>query len=169
MTMDMTSWNWFDWVLVAILLASMVRAFITGLVRAIAGLFGFIAGFEVASWAYIDLGDRIRDQGWIASEFMARMVAFLVIVGVVVVVFEIAARFLQKTMRTIGLGTFDRILGAAFGFARGGLIGIALLIAAAAFAPRSDIIVKSALRPYLFTVVHDVSFLIPEYVQERIL
>jgi membrane protein required for colicin V production len=167
--MDMTSWNWFDWVLVAILLASMVRAFITGLVRAIAGLFGFIAGFEVASWAYIDLGDRIMIQGWISSEFMARMVAFLVIIVIVVVVFEIAGRFLQKTLRTIGLGTFDRILGAAFGFARGCLIGIALLIAAAAFAPRSDVIVKSVLRPYLFTVVHDVSFLIPEYVQERIL
>ena len=58
---------------------------------------------------------------------------------------------------------------AGFPHERGGLIGIALLIAAAAFAPRSDIIVKSALRPYLFTVVHDVSFLIPEYVQERIL
>jgi membrane protein required for colicin V production len=138
-------------------------------VRAIAGLFGFVAGFEVASWGYADLGDRIRDQAWITSEYMARTVAFLVIIVVVVAVFELAGRVLQKKLRTIGLGTFDRILGAAFGFARGGLIGIALLIAAAAFAPRSDIIVKSALRPYLFTVVHDVSFLIPEYVQERIL
>ena len=59
--MNMANWNWFDWVLIAILIASMVRAFITGLVRAIAGLFGFVAGFEVASWGYIDLGDRIRD------------------------------------------------------------------------------------------------------------
>jgi membrane protein required for colicin V production len=167
--MNIADWNWFDWVLIAILIFSMVRAFITGLVRAIAGLFGFVAGFVVASWAYVTVGDRFRDQGWIPSQLMARMVAFLLIVVVVVVVFEILGRVLQKTLRTIGMGTFDRILGAAFGFARGCLVGIALLMAAAAFAPQSEVVAKSVLRPYLFTVVHDVSFLIPEYVQERIL
>jgi membrane protein required for colicin V production len=161
--------NWFDWVLIAILIVSMVRAYVTGLVRAIAGLFGFAVGFEVASWDYIDLGDRMRDQAWITSEFMARTVAFLLIVVVVVVVFEIAGRILQKKLRTIGLGWFDRILGAAFGFARACLIGIALLIAASIFIPQPDAISKSVLRPYLFTVVHDVSFLIPDSLQQRIL
>lgn len=167
--MNLADLNWFDWVLIAILIVSMVRAYVTGLVRAIAGLFGFVAGFEAASWGYADLGDRIRDQAWITSEYMARTIAFLVILVVVVALFEIAGRVLQKKLRTIGLGTFDRILGAAFGFARACLIGIVLLMAATIFTPQPDVISNSVLRPYLFTVVHDVSFLIPDFLQQRIL
>jgi membrane protein required for colicin V production len=167
--MSLADLNWFDWVLIAILIVSMVRAYVTGLVRAIAGLFGFAVGFEVASWGYVDLGARIRDQAWITSDFMARTVAFLVIMAVVVAVFEVLGRVLQRKLRTIGLGTFDRILGAGFGFARACLIGIALLIAATMFTPQPDAVSKSVLRPYLFTVVHDVSFLIPDSIQQRIL
>ncbi len=167
--MNIADWNVFDWVLVAIVLASMVRAFVTGLVRAITGFLGFVAGFEAASWAYIDLANRFRDQGWIAVESVARMVAFLLIVAAVVVAFEVLGLLLRKSLRAIGMSTFDRVLGAAFGFARGCLIGIALLIAAATFAPHSEFVASSVLKPYLFTMVHDVSFLIPDYVQERIL
>jgi membrane protein required for colicin V production len=100
---------------------------------------------------------------------MARTVAFLMIVAVVVVVFEVAGRVLQKKLRTIGLGWFDRILGAAFGFARACLIAIALLMATTIFTPQPEAVTNSLLRPYLFTVVHDVSFLIPESLQQRIL
>lgn len=167
--MNIANWNVFDWVLVVIVLGSMVRAFITGLVRAIAGVLGFVAGFEVASWAYIDLADRFRSLGWIASDSVARLLAFLVIVMAVVVAFEFLGLMLRKSLRAIGMSPFDRVLGAAFGFARGCLIGIALLMAAAAFAPHAEFVTGSALRPYLFTVMHDVSFLIPDYVQERIL
>ena len=167
--MNIADLNGFDWVLIAILIVSMVRAYVTGLVRAIAGLFGIAVGFEVASWGYVDLGDRMRDQAWITSQYMARTVAFLLIVVVVVVVFEIAGRVLQKKLRSIGLGWFDRTLGAAFGFARACLMGIALLMAASILTPQPDAVTNSLLRPYLFTVVHDVSFLIPESLQQRIL
>ena len=167
--MNVANWNAFDWVLVAIVALSMVRALITGLVRAIAGLAGFIAGYEVASWAYIDLAEGIRERGWITSQSMARTVAFLLTVLVVVMLFDILGRAARKSLRTIGMGTFDRILGAGFGFARGCLIGLSLLIAMSSFAPQSRIVAQSTLRPYLFTVAHEVSFLIPAYLQQRIL
>jgi membrane protein required for colicin V production len=167
--MNVANWNVFDWLLVVIVALSMVRAFITGLVRAIAGLAGILAGYEVASWAYVDLAERFREFGWIESQSMARTVAFLLIVVVVMLVFDLLGRSMRKLLRTIGMGMFDRILGAGFGFARGCLIGIALLIAMSSFAPKSPIVVQSALRPYLFTVAHEVSFLIPVYLQQRIL
>jgi membrane protein required for colicin V production len=167
--MNVANWNVFDWVLVAIVALSMVRAFITGLVRAIAGLAGFIAGYEVASWTYVNLAERFRERGWIVSQSMARTVAFLLIVVVVAMVFELLGRATRRSLRTIGMGTFDRIFGMGFGFARGCLIGISLLIAISSFAPQSPIVVQSALRPYLFTVAHEVSFLIPKYLQQRIL
>lgn len=167
--MSVSSWNAFDWVLATIVLFSMVRAFMSGLVLAVAGLLGFFVGFEAASWGYIDLADRFIVRGWIPSREMARTVAFLVIVVLVVVAFEFFGRIARKSLRTIGMGTFDRLLGAGFGFIRGCLAGMILLMAASAFVPHSEIVTKSVLRPYLFTVLHDVSFLIPDYVQQRIL
>jgi membrane protein required for colicin V production len=167
--MNIANWNAFDWILVAIVALSMVRAFITGLVRAIAGLAGIVAAYVIASWAYVNLAERFRVRGWIVSQYMARAVAYLVIVLVVVIVFELLGRAARRSLRSIGMGTFDRIFGMGFGFARGCLIGISMLIAVSSFAPQSPIVVQSALRPYLFTVAHEVSFLIPEYLQQRIL
>ncbi len=167
--MNVANWNIFDWALAAIMAFSMLRAFITGLVCAIAGLAGLLAGYEAASWTYVGLGEQFSAMGWMQSQAMARSVAFLLIVVFVVVVFDIFGRALRRSLRTVGMGTFDRILGAGFGFARGCLIGIALLIALSSFAPQSPIIVQSVLRPYLFTVAHEVSFLIPDYLQQRIL
>jgi membrane protein required for colicin V production len=167
--MNMSDWNVFDWVLVSIVVISIVRAFITGLVRAIAGLLGFLVGYEVAAWTYLYLADRFRERGWIMSQPMARTAAFLLIVVFVVVLFDVLGRLMRNSLRTIGMGTFDRILGAGFGFARGCLIGLSLLIAMSSFAPQSPIIFRSVLRPYLFTIAHEVSFLIPDYLQQRIL
>ena len=50
----------------------------------------------------------------------------------------------------------------------GELIGTTRLLGEL-FTPQPDVISKSVLRPYLFTVVHDVSFLIPDFLQQRIL
>ena len=167
--MNIADWNWFDWLLVAIFLFSMIAAFVTGLVRAASGLLGFIAGFKVASWAYVSGGDRILGRGWVTSEFLARIIAYLSIVVFVVVASEILGKILRKSLRAIGLGTMDRILGSAFGFVRGCMIGIAILMATAVCSPLPDAVGKSILRPYLLDVARDVSFLIPEYVQQRLL
>jgi membrane protein required for colicin V production len=167
--MNVADWNGFDWLLVGIFLFSMIRAYITGLVCALAGLFGFFAGFGAASWGYISLGDRILSKGWITTEFMARMLAYLLIVTVVVAAFEVFGRVLRKSLRAIGVGSVDRLMGAVFGLVRGALMGLALLMAAAVITPLPQIVAQSALRPYLFTVMHEVSFLIPGYVQQRVL
>jgi len=167
--MHVTDWNVFDWALVAIVAFSMVRAFFTGLVCAIAGLAGLLAGYEVASWTYVNLGAQFQEMGWIQSQAIARSVAFLLIIVGMVLLFDVLGRAVRRSLRTVGMGTFDRLLGMGFGFARGCLIGIALLIALSSFAPQSPIIVRSVLRPYLFTVAHEVSFLIPDYLQQRIL
>jgi membrane protein required for colicin V production len=108
-------------------------------------------------------------MGWMQSQAIARSVAFLLVILLMVLLFDVLGRALRRSLRTVGMGTFDRILGVGFGFARGCLIGITLLIALSSFAPQSPIIVRSVLRPYLFTVAHEVSFLIPDYLQQRIL
>jgi membrane protein required for colicin V production len=164
--MRIADFNYFDWFLVLIVAISMVSAFRRGLVRAIFGLLGIIAGFQLAAWNYRMVGDWIDASRIRVSLSTARVIAFLVIVVVVAALLELAGRFLQKLLRHVGLGWFDRTLGAAFGFARGCIVGIAVLMAVTTFAPQSGAVTTSELTPYLFAVAHDVSFLVPQYLQE---
>jgi membrane protein required for colicin V production len=140
-------WNGFDWLLATIVGFSIVRAVMSGLVRAIFGLLGLLGGFQLASFTYLALGDRLNETRWIDSQPIARILAFLFIAAAVAVGFDLVGRGLQKSLKAIGLSAFDRILGAAFGFARGCMIGIGLLAAVATFAPQSQQITTSALSP----------------------
>lgn len=164
--MTISDFNGFDWFLILIVAFSMVMAFRRGLVRAIFGLIGFIGGFQLAAWNYSMVGDWIRASRLSVSTTTARVIAFLLIVVTVASGLELVGRLLQRTLRHVGLGWFDRTLGLAFGFARGCIAGIAVLLATTTLIPQSGIVATSVLTPYLFAVAHDVSFLVPQYLQQ---
>jgi membrane protein required for colicin V production len=163
--MNAATFNAFDWFLIVIVLFSMVMAFRRGLVRAIFGLLGFIGGFLLAAWNYDTIGDWICASQLHVSTSMARVIAFIVIVVIVAAGMELAGVALQKILRSVGLGWFDRTLGMAFGFARGCLLGLIALLATTTFAPQSGVLTTSVLTPYFFAAAHDVSFLVPQYLQ----
>jgi membrane protein required for colicin V production len=164
--MKITDFNYFDWFLIGVALFSMIMAFRRGLIRAIFGLIGFIGGFQIAAWTYPDAADLLRQCRIKMSIPTARIIAFVLVVIVVALLMDVAGRLLQRFLRRVGLGLFDRVLGMAFGFARGCLIGLALLMVATTVAPQSQMIANSVLSPYLFAVSHDVSFLVPQYLQD---
>jgi membrane protein required for colicin V production len=163
--MRLSDWNGFDWLLAGILLFSVISGFRRGFVRTVFGLAGFVGGFLLASWKYVRVGELIIDAGWIKSTSAAMVVAYLLIVIFVALGVELVARILQKSVRAVGLGFMDRMMGAVFGFARGWMIGIALLMIPATFAPQSRLVATSVLSPYFFAVAHDVSFLVPQYLE----
>jgi len=153
-------WNGLDWALAGIVALSTIRAFMRGLVQALFGLLGFVGGFELASWNYATAGDWVYDRGWLRPLSTARIVAFLVITALIVVAFELIGRGVRKTAHSVGFGPFDQLLGAAFGVARGLLIGVALIVAVTAFAP-PEWIDGSKLTSYFLGAAHAVSFVIP--------
>jgi membrane protein required for colicin V production len=162
-------WNTFDWIIAIIVVISVGAAFRRGLVRAILGLVGLVGGFELASATYIDVADRINMGHGIHSQTTARIVAYLLVAITVALAFELLGRGVQRSLRMVGLGWFDRVLGAVFGFARACLVCIALLIVCANIAPQADLLTRSVLSPYLFAVAHDVSFLVPPYLQQEMI
>jgi len=164
-----TQWNAFDWGLVVILLASMFFAFRSGLVRAAFGLIGLIGGFQIATWCYADVGDLISPSRLAWPPPARKIFGFLVVVALVTIAMQIAGWALQKMLRKVGLGGFDRVLGTAFGFARGCLVGLGIVMAASIAAPQSELLTTSVLTPYLFALAHDVSFLVPQYLQQQMI
>jgi membrane protein required for colicin V production len=164
--MRLTDLNAFDWLLIGILLVSTVLAFRRGLVRALFGLAGLFVGFKLAGWAYIPVGDWIVYLKLMGSSVSARILSFLVILAAGAVLCELAGHLSQRRVRAAGLGLLDHLLGLGFGFVRGCVVGIALLMVTINFSPQAQIVSTSILSPYLFAAAHDVSFLVPQYLQQ---
>jgi len=159
--------NLFDCFLIALLAYSTIMAFLRGIILELFSLGGLIAGILLASWNYkhvaIILGHLITTPA------IAEIVAFLFIIIGVMVLSTLIGKALNHTAHAIGLGFFDRLLGACFGFARGCLFGVALLMGIAAFLPHSEWIANSRLSSYFLAGAHAVSFVVPHDLQQQIL
>lgn len=156
----------FDWTLVVLLVLSTLSALRRGLIRVAFSVAGLIAGLLLASWNYLALASRV--QSWITSVAAAEVVSFLFILLLIWTLFSVAAGLLRKGAAVVGLGLVDRLLGGVFGFGRGLLLGVAVMIAASAFFPRSPWLQNSQLAPYFLAGAHAVSFVVPEHLRQQI-
>ena len=159
--------NLFDCLLIAILTYSTIVAFMRGIILELFSLGGLIAGILIASWNYGRLA--IYLERFITTPATAEILSFLLLVIGVMVLSALLGKALNRTAHAIGLGFFDRILGAVFGFGRGYLLGVAILMAIAAFIPHSTWIENSQLSSYFLAGAHAVSFVVPHDLQQQIL
>jgi membrane protein required for colicin V production len=159
--------NLFDCFLIAMLAFSTILAFVRGIILELFSLGGLIAGILLASWNYKHVAIILGSP--IATPATAEIVAFLLIIIGVMVLCTLLGKALNRTAHTIGLGLFDRLFGALFGFARGCLFGVALLMAIAAFLPHSAWIANSRISSYFLAGAHAVSFVVPHDLQQQIL
>jgi len=159
--------NLFDCFLIALLAYSTIMAFLRGIILELFSLGGLIAGIIIASWNYSHVAVFL--ERLITSPATAQIIAFLFIVTAVMILSTIFGKALNRTAHAIGLGFFDRVLGAVFGFARGCLLGVAVLMAIAAFLPHSAWAENSHLSPYFLAGAHAVSFVVPHDLQQQIL
>jgi membrane protein required for colicin V production len=159
--------NLFDWFLVAILAYSTIMAFVRGIIIELFSIGGLIVGILIASWNYNHVAKIL--ERLITTPATAQIIAFLLIVIGVMVLSTLLGKTLNRTAHAIGLGFFDRLLGAVFGLARGCLFGVAILMAIAAFRPHSAWVENSRLTPYFLAGVHAVSFVVPYGLQQQIM
>jgi membrane protein required for colicin V production len=157
----------FDCFLIAILAYSTIMAFVRGIILELFSLGGLIAGILLAAWNYHHIALLLSRL--VTTPATAQIVAFLFIALGVMVLSTLLGKALNRTAHAIGLGFFDRLLGAAFGFVRGCLLGVAILMAAAAFLPQSQWIANSQLSPYFLAGAHAVSFVVPHDLRLRIM
>jgi len=156
-----------DWMLIALLSYSIVRAFLRGFILEIFSIVGLIAGIVLASWNYSPLADEL--VRWIKPLTTAQIVAFLLIAVGIMVLCGVTGKILRSSADAIGLGFVDRLLGAAFGLIRGCLLAVAAMMVLAAFGPQSSWIKDSQLAPYFLAGAHGVSFVVPYDLQQQIL
>jgi membrane protein required for colicin V production len=115
-----------DWVLLAVLVASLVLGAWRGLVYEVLSVMSWIAAFIVAQWLAPDLATMLpMGRSGQAVKYAA---AFILIFVVVVFAGALLAWITKKLVEAVGLRPVDRILGAAFGVLRGAVLLMALAV-----------------------------------------
>ncbi len=155
-----------DWVIVVILLVCMAQAARRGIFVEAFSLAGIVVGVGVASWNYTRLLPWFG--GWLRSQALADAAAFLSIALVVMIAAGAVGRVIRWSMRSIGLGWADRLLGAAFGLVKGGVLvtlGVMLLVA---FWPWSTALQGSRLGPYFVTAARQTTVGTPAGLRDKV-
>ena len=163
---QLRSWTGFDWLLAAILLWSVLRAFFRGLIRELFALAGLMVGILVAAWNYPAVALWLRQ--WIPSTAYAEVSAFLLLAVGASVATILLGRLVRSAARLVGLGLLDRFAGALFGAVRASLLGAAILMACTAFLPPVSAIQHSKLAPPLLGLARALAVLTPVSLQQRI-
>jgi membrane protein required for colicin V production len=141
--------NWFDYLLAAILVASVVQGFWHGFTRLALSLAATIVGLMAGLWFYGVVGGFYAD--FVKSLPLANFLGFITIFLAVRIAGALLGWLLSKIFKAAGLSWLDRLLGGAFGALRTALIGtgLVLILAAFPFKPVSDSVAQSRSAPYL--------------------
>lgn len=142
--------NWLDWFLIVFLAVSLVNGLREGFVRMGIGLAALVGGFFCASWFGGMLAGALSP--YIHSRPLASIAAFLTIFLGVILAGALVGTVMTRLLKIIGLSPIDRLLGGAFGVARGVVVIVVVAMVITAFAPKSlpGAIRRSTLAPYVF-------------------
>jgi membrane protein required for colicin V production len=125
--------NWFDIVLIVIMLWSVLTGLRAGLARVVVGfiatIFGLLAGF----WFYRLMAAKLIP--WVKTVTAADILGFLIIFVGVLILGSIISGLLSRLFNWIGLSGFNHFLGGIAGLLRGALIIAALVDVLVAFSP----------------------------------
>ena len=143
----MGTWNWLDWVLAAIAVASIVTAMLKGFVRELISLAAVVVGLVVAALGYGRAASWFEDLT--KSHDIALGLGFLSLFLATLIVGALVSYLALKLIKAAGVEWFDRFLGGVFGLVRGLLVDCVLLLALVTFAIKPQAVQQSTLAPYV--------------------
>ena len=139
----------FDFIVLALVGASVVAGALRGLVRALTTCAALIVGLFVAAHGYESAGAVLRGLGVVADGAAANAGGFLLITGAALGLGFVAGRLATGGLRRARLEWFDRALGATFGLVRGLAVCSVLYLALTAFPVRLDSVAEARTAPVL--------------------
>lgn len=115
-----------DWVVLAVLLASVLLGIWRGLVYELLSVISWIAAFVLAQWLAADVAAMLpMDE---AGEAVRYAAAFVVVFIAAVFAGALLAWLTKKLIESVGLRPADRALGALFGLVRGVVLVLVLAV-----------------------------------------
>jgi membrane protein required for colicin V production len=150
-----------DWILIAVLAASMVLGAWRGLVYEVLSVLGWIAAFLMAQWFAPDVAQQLPMQN--ADQTLRYAAAFVLVFVASVFLAGLISALMKKIISVVGLRPVDRILGAIFGLFRGLILLLALSVVVQMTAlQESDWWLESQGGPMLMTLLKGLRPMLPE-------
>ena len=115
-----------DWILFAVLLASLLMGAWRGLVYEVMSVIGWLAAFVLAQWFAADVAGRLPMQS--AGESLRYAAGFVITFISVLVATVLVSWVVKKMVSAVGLGPLDRLLGSLFGLLRGVVLLLAVTV-----------------------------------------
>ena len=115
-----------DWIAVTLIVVSMLFGLMRGLVFEVISLVGWVAAFVAAQWLASDVAAWLPFGA--AQATWRYPLAFVLVFVAVAFGVGLVASLTRKLITVVGLRPVDRILGAAFGAARGALALLVLAV-----------------------------------------
>ena len=159
--------TWLDYAVLGVLLLCIFWGLWRGLVREVVSILGWIIAFLAANLFAAPLAQEMPEQ--IPTPELRLAAAFVVVFIASLVVTTLLGLILSKLVKAIGLESLDRLLGAAFGVAKAGLILAALaLLLGLTSAPRKPFWRDSVSGPPLARVALAFKPVLPPAFAERL-
>jgi len=159
--------NLLDGIVVVILAVSIVLSIMKGFVRELLGLGSLVVGFLLGAWFYRPAAGLFK--GVVKTENIALFLGFSVVFLGTLVVGVLAIWVAQKLIKFAKIQWFDRLLGGAFGFIRGWVLGSIFFLALTSFDLQSDRVKGSQLAPYFLQGARVIAVVAPYDLKARFL
>lgn len=158
--------NWFDIVLILIMLWSALTGLRAGFARVVIGFVAAIAGLLAGFWCYRILAAKLMP--WVQTVTAANILGFLLIFVGVLILGSIISAFISQFFNWIGLSSFNRLLGGLAGIARGAVVIAALVDVVVAYSPSPvpAFLQKSRVLPYTLQISSWVVTLAPRELKD---
>lgn len=121
-----TGFNWADWVVVAIVGISSLISLARGFVREALSLLVWVVAFVIAFFFSERLAPLL--EGVVEVPSLRYLAAFAILFIVTLIVGSLVNYLLAQLIKMTGLSAIDRLLGTFFGFSRGVLLVLLVLI-----------------------------------------
>jgi membrane protein required for colicin V production len=135
---DWLQFNAADWAIITVLGLSIALSLWRGFVREAASLAGWIAAFVVANMFVAEMASLLAQ--WITNVTGHYVAAYALLFAGTLVMAGILGRLGTQVVRVTGLSVLDRLLGTAFGFARGIIIVLVLVYLLRQLAPPQNLV-----------------------------
>jgi len=158
--------NWLDWLIIGILLFSTFIGLYRGFSREALSLVTLVFAVWL-SLQYSPVAGAYLESS-ITSDSLRNIIAFGLVFVLGLVIGAVVSSIIGKIINVSGLWGFDKILGVIFGFARGVLIVVVLLVGLNVVGVSAQPVWhQSLLVPYFNQLVTKIAELIPEFIEKE--
>ncbi|MBP5322720.1 MAG: CvpA family protein [Bacteroidaceae bacterium] len=160
--------NLLDIILGIILAIGVVAGIKDGLIRQVAGLLGLVAGIFLGKMWYLRVAEKL-DPLLGTSEKTTQIIAFILILILVPAILSFLAWLVSKWLSSVGLGGFNRFLGAIFGALKYALFAGILITAVESFDTEGHLVtMKNRQESVLYGPIHSISDVVLKEVKQQI-